>query len=547
MPTEVLAFRASADGRLSADEQRFWGNVTKTFADGRRRFELGGPALDAYLDKNKDLLAGVRDRGKLVRNLQATQRLFSLTTRHDELGVLRAAGLDSSARITRVGRDVFLTRYGTKLGADRSELIFNKAEHIASTAMAVLAEISPQYNSVPLAAMAGPDVKQVPSLANLVGSLDLCACKECRAIGGPASYYAEILGFLRDRELQPAPPTGETTALEVLLGRRPDLGELELTCENTNTVLPYIDLVNEILESVIAPFVPFSLPNARRTELDARTISPALRTAFATHDAPLTDEHVAYVVQPGEQWFVTDHSVLYAIERSSPANLRVKSATYQTGAPTEQLAANPEHMRPEAYERLREAVFPWELPLDLWREEVVRYLDHLGADRHELMVELSAEGPWAAPSRLDVSQEHLGLSDRERQIITKSLPPGTAKPWDFYGLAQTGNQVEVFDPANPDVPSAQSLTWLEALAWIEVLLNRSQLQYEELVELLTTAFVNPSGAVRIASADPADLATCDLYKLQLTGANGAFFDRLHRFVRLRRRLRWSAQEPQQPT
>ncbi|HYC29327.1 MAG TPA: hypothetical protein VEB42_10930, partial [Chitinophagaceae bacterium] len=36
--------------------------------------------------------------------------------------------------------------------------------------------------------------------------------------------------------------------IDALMARRPDLGNLPLTCENTNTALPYIDIVNEILE-----------------------------------------------------------------------------------------------------------------------------------------------------------------------------------------------------------------------------------------------------------------------------------------------------------
>src|SRR5207245_532448 len=39
--------------------------------------------------------------------------------------------------------------------------------------------------------------------------------------------------------------------LDVLLLRRPDLAHIPLTCENTNTPLPYIDLVNEILEGYV--------------------------------------------------------------------------------------------------------------------------------------------------------------------------------------------------------------------------------------------------------------------------------------------------------
>ena len=37
----------------------------------------------------------------------------------------------------------------------------------------------------------------------------------------------------------------------MLLHRRPDLANLELTCANTNTVLPYIDLSNEVMESFV--------------------------------------------------------------------------------------------------------------------------------------------------------------------------------------------------------------------------------------------------------------------------------------------------------
>ncbi|KAJ5949957.1 hypothetical protein N7454_001541 [Penicillium verhagenii] len=45
--------------------------------------------------------------------------------------------------------------------------------------------------------------------------------------------------------------TGKTL-LAILLDRRPELENIELTCANTNTTMPYIDLVNEVMESYIA-------------------------------------------------------------------------------------------------------------------------------------------------------------------------------------------------------------------------------------------------------------------------------------------------------
>jgi hypothetical protein len=44
----------------------------------------------------------------------------------------------------------------------------------------------------------------------------------------------------------------EKSPYDVLLERRPDLPNLPLTCKNTNTELPYIDIVNEILEYFVA-------------------------------------------------------------------------------------------------------------------------------------------------------------------------------------------------------------------------------------------------------------------------------------------------------
>ena len=55
---------------------------------------------------------------------------------------------------------------------------------------------------------------------------------------GPAAYFVDILQLLR----RDGPP------FTALMKRRPDLEHLKLTCENTNTPLPYVDLANEIME-----------------------------------------------------------------------------------------------------------------------------------------------------------------------------------------------------------------------------------------------------------------------------------------------------------
>src|SRR5690606_444770 len=101
------------------------------------------------------------------------------------------------------------------------------------------------------------------------GALDFCACGHCRSVYSPAAYLVDLLQFLRrySAQLQVVVPWwkfniftqqsiqwsfSQPSAHDVLLARRPDIASIELTCENTNTPVPYVDLVNEILEYAVA-------------------------------------------------------------------------------------------------------------------------------------------------------------------------------------------------------------------------------------------------------------------------------------------------------
>lgn len=91
-------------------------------------------------------------------------------------------------------------------------------------------------------------VKLVPSYADLFGEISLCECDHCESILSPAAYFVDLLQFL---SRCPKNAKGRTP-LEVLFERRPDLEFILLTCENSNTPLPAIDLANEVLEVMVA-------------------------------------------------------------------------------------------------------------------------------------------------------------------------------------------------------------------------------------------------------------------------------------------------------
>ena len=81
-----------------------------------------------------------------------------------------------------------------------------------------------------------------PTLRTMFGTLDVCECEHCASVYSPAAYYTDILKFLYKRA---------SKTYDELIRRRPDLVHIELSCKNTNTALPYVDLVNELLENFI--------------------------------------------------------------------------------------------------------------------------------------------------------------------------------------------------------------------------------------------------------------------------------------------------------
>ena len=529
MPTQVLAYKAQADPQQPAPVKKFWENVTAGVAG----FELGHGRIQPYLEKNRKLLKGIRrkaDKETVIRHLEETQRLFNLTHDYEQQQELRSLGLTSALAVARLGQGVFIQKMGgNPASPQQAVLIYEKAARISTAALDLITQFGPAFNKFMPMVIGAPSVKQAPSWETLFGRMNLCDCEECCSNHGPAAYFADLLAYLGDR----AATTPGMTARDVLLRRRPDLGEIELTCANTKTVLPYTDLVNEILERRIAPFAPFTLSATAKDELNGKSVSAAVRAAFAARQIELSPDVRVVVGEPSKRWSISDGSILYSVEKKGAA-IRVTGAWPQTGASADSLAAVPEHVNPAAYAVLRGEVYPWNLPLDLPTEEVRVFLDHLRNPRHELMAEMFPGGPTAALDDVAIAAEYLGLSDAERQCITDTVqaPNPARQPWEYWGLKQNGNVVTVFANDFVDKP----LGWLESLGWVREVLRRSGLEYEELVRVLGCEFVNPNLAVRIVSADPNDLTTCDTAKLTLDGLTAAVADNLTRFVRLWRKI-----------
>lgn len=79
----------------------------------------------------------------------------------------------------------------------------------------------------------------IANLTTLFGNQHYCECQHCQSIYSPAAYLVQLFDALSYK------------AKCRLFARRPDIQFLHLNCENTNTKLPYIDLVIEQLERIL--------------------------------------------------------------------------------------------------------------------------------------------------------------------------------------------------------------------------------------------------------------------------------------------------------
>ena len=487
MPTAAIAGRVAKDEGIHTDLSKFF--------DWRKEFEFGKQRVASFLADPANLPTEVATGNipALKARLERIERLCRLTKHYPHMKVLMEAGLDSSRSIARVGQDRFVAKFGETLGGSVSATqLYRKAEAVAASATMTYVGRSPKTNGRSLLCLPDqctPLVSSDPVFADweeLFGSLDSIACPDCCSVYGPAAYLVDLLQFLgrydSQRQKDPAHPSyGVWTAKEVLLGgrdethtpasvlsgRRRDVANLDLSCKNTDTILPYIDLVNELLEYRLA-------------------------------ERPLPDH----------------------IETSGET-----SELLSTREPVEPAYGEHHDAQRVAAKTLSESVYPFALPYSLYQHETRVYLGHLGVPRHELMSLLQADD---RPTNLQIAQERLGMCATEREIVAGE--PDDVHPWELWGFSD-------------ETPNSTS--WHEYLRQAPAFLQASGLSYDELRELVETAFVarfaaNPSSPPSIAPVQDTDgRELADLFIDGLvTGAEAivAAWRQILRFIRLRNRL-----------
>jgi peptidoglycan hydrolase-like protein with peptidoglycan-binding domain len=511
------AFPTAALGRRLGEQNATEHADVKDFIEKNPGFDFHTAVIDQYAQSAKT-------DTRVVPKLKAVQRLFRLSSEADHITTLLNDGIHSSHQIVRMGKTQFAKKYGGVFGgAGKAEAIHARATTIAMTAQNLFANFNQAYNGVlpALVKKNKPATLSLPDLETLFGHLNFSTTDECSSVLGPAAYLADILHFLRDRLTQ----DGTQSAKDLLFARRPDIGQIELTCDNTDTPLPYTDLVNEILENSIAP-LPFGAPIVLLPDLQALNVTQALIDAFANHNITLTSNAVirdrSGIGTPG--FTIEDAGWRHAVDfvNTPPISRPMISPWPQTSGSAEQRAANPEHLNSAAYDVLAQAVFPWFLPLNLWAETARAYLGYLGVGRDVLMAALAPSGPMPAALSIAINSEALKLTTLERQIVA-----GT-----------TGRPLSEFWSAASPPPA----TWTTDLAVVRNFEIASGLLYVDILDVLASRYANPGELMNIQSSDPTDPLTTDTTKLEITNLTTDALDRIHRFVRLATKLGWSYRE-----
>lgn len=207
------------------------------------KFNLRRTHVDKYIAKNK-----VQISAAALGAMKTLQRLSLLSPHYATVEALNAAGYQSAQAVYFKGRAPFVAHMTPLLGsAPRAEAAWVRAQARYASALAAFGRYNLALNGTTVALMASPvpppdAVANLPDLQVLFGSFDSCQCSDCRSLLSPAAYFVDLLQFLKQRG-----------ALTALLSRRPDLQFIALGCGNTDVTLPYIDVVNELLESAIAP------------------------------------------------------------------------------------------------------------------------------------------------------------------------------------------------------------------------------------------------------------------------------------------------------
>ncbi|MES2520777.1 MAG: neuraminidase-like domain-containing protein [Bacteroidota bacterium] len=380
-------------------------------------------AIVAELKDEQGVLLPEIDRKNVEKKLATSQRLFQISPNYDIFEKLHITDLKSALDVSSFSETRFIKTHSAIFGEGPegeilAQQVYTNAKTATARAETAILAFHDTISAEKMAALAGMDKSPKPSVVadnpdykNLIthlpdfeeffGANSNCECKDCQSIYSPAAYLVDTLQFLKNGEsktlIEP-----QKNPLAELNDRRPDIFNIPFTCENTNTIIPYIDLVNEVME-----------------------------------------------------YFIVDGKL-----DSAPSDTK--------NAKANELRADAQNTREEAYNELQlaGALYPFNLPYHRPLDQIRSYLPQLKTSRLELLDIFGNE----STKELAMIKEYFGMSDIEYSIIIDQ---------DFSNITKYFG------------------TTVADLGTVKTFLDKTKIHFTDLLELVSTKFLNPESKILI--------------------------------------------------
>ncbi|HEX2913795.1 MAG TPA: LamG-like jellyroll fold domain-containing protein [Chloroflexia bacterium] len=437
--------------------------------------------------------------------------------------------LRTVAQIARMSEDEFVKNYASSSffqdDVREARRVYQIAVNINARNALLWANIkdlvaSPYYratlfNNIPQEFI--KNLENIPGYQRLFGSLDFVDFDHNRSIFGPAAYFVDLLRFIDGFVASNPQANDEAFLLNNPVRqkqRRPDLYTFPLNAQNTDDLIPYIDLVNEVLEAIVRTEEE---PDAYQS-LDGLNFPNTL--PFSKPLAEIRE----YLGQLGTS--------LYAIYQAYKRMQIPDAATVAREADREFLGLSPREYALIAQEIAQPQA-----------------LEQLYGTAYEL-TEDSMTGLTLSPAALEKLQDIAGRSIVERESFTRMVNSLADKQQDPALAAEIRGNLEQITKAafnRYDLPRLSSLpVFLEQTGLTRPEMN--ELLYQDLdgseinAGLSRLFFINnvEDGLGPLMLADgPSGPQGFDEVLLNLSYAK---LDRLYRFVKLARKLGWTFTE-----
>lgn len=472
------------------------------FLNNNPEFDFTRTPVETYLSEHEQAFVGVERPHEVTGQIRLMQRLYAVTGNSADMHRLSALGFSSAHQISTLTAPDFLRNLGGTIDPGTAADYHARAMEISGITGMIYHQLRDlTYAHSMLATPIVADLRKVkqvvPNWEAMFGSLDTCACAHCQSVYSPAAYFVDLLHIL----LGQSNGAVKGVARNELFRRRPDLRYTKLSCEHTETLIPYIDLVNEILETYVA-------------QRNVGNDGARLHAEVWTRD---TSGFTSSELRANPQHFLP----------RTPPNL-----------------FNPKSDADLASALLKQATFPLTLPFDFDLETARQFLLEQQGSRVAIMQ------TFGNPSAHAINAERLNLSEREFEILTsKKLVDGTTDAGvhpvsDLWGAATLPVGIDIvatfldqtditYDDLrhlletrflNRHFPIAMFLherSATERAAWIAA--------HPEVVNtVIELAIMDPE--------QPCNLKTIKLLHLNVTPLSIEELSRFNRFIRLWRKL-----------